>query len=61
MLRYGIALALAVLPQAALAFCGGFDNPVATGFDHGSWTEKWEVLAAIIGGSAQFSPAVARQ
>ena len=61
MIRYSIALVLAVLPQAALAVCGGFDGPVAMGFDHGSWGEKWYVLAAILVGVAFISAMVMRQ
>lgn len=43
-------LGLAILaPDAAFAFCGGWDLPVALGFDGASWGEKWPVLAGILG------------
>ncbi|WP_298496754.1 hypothetical protein [uncultured Maritimibacter sp.] len=42
------ALTLSGLPGAALAFCGGWNSPVAPGFDATSWGDKWPVLAAIL-------------
>ncbi|MBV0912197.1 hypothetical protein [Anianabacter salinae] len=51
----------ALSPGAALAFCGGWDSPVAMGFDHGSWGEKWPVLAGILLFVLVFSSLIIRQ
>lgn len=59
-----LALTLAVLAcstQAALAFCGGWNSPVAPGFDGASWAEKWPVLGAILVGVGLFSTFVIRR
>lgn len=48
MIRILTTLAALTLPGAALAFCGGWNTPVAPGFDATSWGDKWPVLAAIL-------------
>jgi len=47
-----------VAPETARAFCGGWDAPVALGFDGGSWTDRWlalTVLLASVGGFMAFA------
>lgn len=55
MMRVVILLCLVILPGPALAFCGGWDSPVAPGFDGASWGDRWPVLAAILTFVAIFS------
>ncbi|MGR3435671.1 MAG: hypothetical protein ACU0CO_12405 [Shimia sp.] len=50
-----LALLLILLPGPALAFCGGWDLPVAFGFDGGDWAARWAVLATLGGGVVTFS------
>ncbi|MAM63578.1 hypothetical protein [Maritimibacter sp. UBA3975] len=57
---FALALMLAS-PTAALAFCGGWNSPVAPGFDGSSWGEKWPVLAAILTFVVLFSTFVVRR
>ena len=52
---------VALLPSMSLAFCGGWDSPVAPGFDGSSWGEKWPVLAVILTSVALFSTFVVRR
>ncbi len=50
-----------VLPAQAQAFCGGWDSPVAFGFDHSSWADRWPILGAILLFVALFSTLIIRQ
>lgn len=57
-LAYAVWLAL---PGAAFAFCGGWDSPVAMGFDGGSWGGKWPILGGILLFVTVFSSLIIRQ
>lgn len=35
-------------PGDAVAFCGGWNDPVAFGFDASSWMAKWPILGVIL-------------
>ncbi|MEC7761874.1 MAG: hypothetical protein VX874_08220 [Pseudomonadota bacterium] len=56
-----LALIAVLLPTATFAFCGGWNTPVAPGFDGSSWGEKWPVLAVILTAVALFSTFVVRR
>lgn len=59
--RFAVLVAALAIPQAAFAFCGGWNSPVAPGFDGASWVDKWPVLASILVFVAAFSTLVVRQ
>lgn len=62
MMRFMSLVLIAVaLPTMSLAFCGGWNSPVAPGFDSASWAEKWPVLAAILTFVILFSTVVVRR
>jgi hypothetical protein len=55
------ALVLSLLPAAAQAFCGGWDQPVALGFGGQDWGSKWPVLGLILVGVSLFSTFIIRR
>lgn len=61
MKRLAILAIAFLVPQAAFAFCGGWNSPVAPGFDGSSWVDKWPVLALILVFVSVFSTLVVRQ
>ncbi len=50
-----------IVPGAAQAFCGGWDQPVAMGFGSHDWGSKWPVLGTILTGVALFSTFIIRR
>ena len=60
-LKVFIAVLAVSAPGAALAFCGGWDEPVAFGFDLKAWSDKWGILSLILVSVGIFSTIVVRQ
>lgn len=43
-----VGIGLISVPGVASALCGGWNDPVAFGFDASSWMAKWPILGVIL-------------